>query len=93
MLFLSGVYIRPQDPSPLISPRFLYKQVGVSIFKGGASTFVGVCLLSLSASYIFRLFFKMLFGIVALGLLVGYYFYPSILTLGEVARRRALRKK
>jgi hypothetical protein len=65
-------------------------QVGVSIFKGGASTFLGICLLSGSASYVFRLFFKMLMGVVALGLLVGYFLYPSLLTLGAaLAETRA----
>jgi len=59
--------------------------VGVSIFKGGASTFLGICLLSASSSYVFRLFFKMLLGVVGFGLAVGYFLYPSLLTLAAVS--------
>mmetsp|Transcript_32906 Transcript_32906/g.44558 ORF Transcript_32906/g.44558 Transcript_32906/m.44558 type:complete len:130 (-) Transcript_32906:113-502(-) len=69
------------NPSASISEQIeaAFEKVGVSIFKGGMSTFTGICLLALSASYVFRLFFKMLFGIVILGLLVGYFLYPSLL--------------
>ena len=80
--------LEPEAPAATHVGRALGK-VGVSVFKGGASTFIGICLLAFSASYVFRLFFKMLFGIVALGLLVGYFLFPSLLTVSGACSNRS----
>lgn len=116
-------------------------KVGVSIMKGGCSTFMGICMLAFAESAVFRIFFKvhsrvvpacararvpvcararacgaggvapckhfshpnltqpqrqrqhqittnaqMLVSIVALGLLVGYLLYPSLVLTFEVIR-------
>ena len=46
----------------------------------GVTTFLGVCITAAGKSEIFRVFFKMLFGIVILGLLNGLLFLPVLLS-------------
>lgn len=54
--------------------------IGVSVIHGAFSTFLAVCVLALSQSYIFVLFFKAFFGIVLFGTLHGILLLPVILS-------------
>jgi len=59
---------------------------GTSVLKGALSTLLGVLLLSGAPTMVFRLFFKMLFGIVVFGVLAGFIMFPASLTLCISAR-------
>lgn len=56
-------------------------RVGWPVLQGALSTILGVVLLGLSGSYIFRTFFKIIFLVVALGLIHSLVFIPVFLTL------------
>lgn len=56
-------------------------RVGWPVLQGALSTILGVALLGLSRSYIFRTFFKIIFLVVALGLIHSLVFIPVFLTL------------
>jgi len=55
--------------------------IGPAIFNGGISTFLSVVLLSLSTSYIFISYFKVLFLTVLFGLFHGLVLLPVMLTM------------
>merc|ERR1719230_1400449 len=55
--------------------------MGSSVFNGGFSTFLAVIVLALSNSYVFRVFFKMFFGISVFGLAHGLILLPVLLAL------------
>merc|ERR1711871_130167 len=55
--------------------------MGTSVFNGGFSTFLAVVVLALSKSYVFRVFFKMFFGISVFGLAHGLIFLPVMLAM------------
>ncbi|KAM4557096.1 patched domain-containing protein 3 [Fundulus diaphanus] len=55
--------------------------LGYPILQGALSTVLGVVVLSVSGSYIFRTFFKIMFLVIACGLLHGLVFIPVFLTL------------
>ncbi|XP_028987759.1 patched domain-containing protein 3 [Betta splendens] len=54
---------------------------GCPILQGALSTVLGVVVLSMSGSYIFRTFFKIVFLVTMFGLLHGLVFIPVFLTL------------
>ncbi|KAM6989275.1 patched domain-containing protein 3 [Tautogolabrus adspersus] len=56
-------------------------RLGYPILQGALSTILGVVVLSMSGSYIFRTFFKIVFLVVMFGLLHGLVFIPVFLTL------------
>ena len=67
------------------------EEIGGSVLNGAISTFLAVLVLAFSGSYVFRVFFKMFFGIVLFGVLNGLvllpvllaYFGPGDVTLGR----------
>lgn len=56
-------------------------RLGYPILQGALSTVLGVVVLSMSGSYIFRTFFKIVFLVITFGLLHGLVFIPVFLTL------------
>nr|XP_056713089.1 patched domain-containing protein 3-like [Euleptes europaea] len=54
--------------------------LGYPVVQGAVSTIVGVSLLSMAATYIFRTFFKILFLVILFGALHGLIFIPVFLT-------------
>ena len=59
----------------------MFEDIGASVVKGGTSTFLGIVVLAFTQSAVFRLFFKMLFGIVVLGMFGGIVVFPATMTL------------
>eukprot|EP00794_Sanderia_malayensis_P000631 gene631-1299_t len=57
------------------------KTMGASVAMGGFSTFLGMLVTAFASSEVFRIFFKMIFSIVVLGLLHGLIFLPVYLSL------------
>ncbi|KAM5158310.1 patched domain-containing protein 3-like [Mantella aurantiaca] len=55
--------------------------LGYPILQGGISTILGVIVLSTSESYIFRTFFKIIFLVIAFGMLHGLVILPVMLAL------------
>ncbi|KAM7378927.1 hypothetical protein PAMP_004515 [Pampus punctatissimus] len=56
-------------------------RLGYPIVQGALSTVLGVVVLSVSGSYIFRSFFKIVFLVITFGLLHGLVFIPVFLTI------------
>lgn len=55
--------------------------LGYPVLQGALSTILGVVVLSVSGSYIFRTFFKIVFLVIVFGLFHGLTFIPVFLTL------------
>ncbi|XP_077412447.1 patched domain-containing protein 3 [Vanacampus margaritifer] len=55
--------------------------LGYPIMQGALSTILGVVVLSLSGSYLFRTFFKIVFLVITFGVLHGLMFIPVFLTI------------
>jgi len=53
--------------------------MGGSVLKGGLTTFTGTVVLSMASSTVFRIFFKLCFGTVVLGILHGMLLIPILL--------------
>ena len=57
------------------------RQMGGSVFKGGISTFFGICITGFAKSYIFWCFFKFLASIIAYAQFFGMVVMPVMLSL------------
>ncbi|CAH2282214.1 patched domain-containing 3 [Pelobates cultripes] len=76
-------YAYVSNKKPKVNDRIIdaLHSLGYPILQGGLSTILGVVALSASASYIFRTFFKIIFLVIAFGMLHGLVFLPVFLTL------------
>ena len=54
--------------------------MGAAVFHGGTSTFLAVCIIGFGESFIFEVFFKTWFGMIAFGVLNGLILQPIILS-------------
>lgn len=61
--------------------RYALNAIGSSVFKGGLSTFFGICITAFASSYIFWCFFKFLASIIAYAVYFGMVVVPVILSL------------
>ena len=57
------------------------REIGGSVFHGAFSTFLAICVLAPSQSYIFMTFFKMWMGIIVYGCANGFILLPVALSL------------
>ena len=55
--------------------------MGSSVFHGGFSTFLAIIALAGANSYVFKVFFRMWFGIILFGMANGFLLLPVILSL------------
>ena len=55
-------------------------KMGASVFHGGFSTFLAICVLAPSTTYVFQVFFRLWFGIVLFGMMNGFLFLSVILS-------------
>ena len=55
--------------------------MGSSVFHGGFSTFLAICVLGFAKSYIFNVFFRLWMGIIIFGLANGFLLIPVVLSL------------
>jgi len=63
-----------------MSVNHFYKNLLILFLFSAVSTLIGVVVLSISDSKLFRLFFKMMFSIIMLGIVHGMIILPVILT-------------
>ncbi|XP_029929839.1 patched domain-containing protein 3-like [Myripristis murdjan] len=61
--------------------------LGYPVLQGAVSTILGVVVLSISAGYVFRTFFKIMFLVIGFGLFHGLMFIPVFLTLFGICRK------
>jgi len=54
-------------------------EVGGAVLLGGMTTFVGVLPLAFASSFIYRVFFRLFFAIVSLGILHGFVVVPCLI--------------
>ncbi|KAM9323014.1 LOW QUALITY PROTEIN: patched domain-containing protein 3-like [Pholidichthys leucotaenia] len=69
------------SPKPDVKGVEALAHLGNPILQGASSTIIGVMVLSVSRSYIFRVFFKIVFLVIVLGVLHGLVFVPVFLTI------------
>eukprot|EP00002_Diphylleia_rotans_P030908 TRINITY_DN6399_c0_g1_i3.p1 TRINITY_DN6399_c0_g1~~TRINITY_DN6399_c0_g1_i3.p1 ORF type:complete len:183 (-),score=34.24 TRINITY_DN6399_c0_g1_i3:180-728(-) len=56
-------------------------EIGPSVLNGGISTLLGISMLAFTTSEGFRIFFKMMFGIILFGLLHGLILFPVLISI------------
>ena len=55
--------------------------MGSSVFHGGVSTFLAICVLGFSKSYVFIIFFRLWVGIIVFGMANGFLLLPVVLSI------------
>lgn len=82
VVHLAHAYVRYGPEVPIEDRiRQTYAKMGASVFNGGMSTFLGICLLSIASSPAFRQFFHVMFGIVVFGVIHGVFFSVACMSL------------
>lgn len=66
-----------ENGTPSVRLQNALSGIGMSVAKGGVSTFVGISALAFAPSPIYRTFFKLIFSTVILGLFAGLVFFPA----------------
>ncbi|XP_017304818.2 patched domain-containing protein 3-like, partial [Diaphorina citri] len=84
-------YMSSSSDDPKERVREALYSVGLPIFQGAVSTILGVSALILADSYIFLVFFKMIFMVILFGALHGMFLLPVLLSIfgpGSCTRRK-----
>ena len=64
-------------------------KMGSSVFHGGFSTLIAICVLGMAKSFIFTIFFKLWLGIIIFGITNGFIFVPVMLSMiGPISKPR-----
>ena len=71
--------IRPGTPAH--RTEMALKEIGTAVFNGGFSTWLAVVVMAASQTYVFQVFFKILFLVTTLGLAHALLFLPVALCL------------
>lgn len=74
-------YMSSKASSPRARVRESLYALGLPIIQGAVSTILGVSALMLAGSYIFTVFFKMIFLVIVFGALHGMFLLPVLLSL------------
>lgn len=74
-------YMTSKAEAPVDKMRESLHSLGLPIFQGAVSTILGVVALTLAESYIFLVFFKMIFLVVFFGAIHGMFLLPVLLSM------------
>ncbi|XP_033021496.1 patched domain-containing protein 3-like [Lacerta agilis] len=77
---ISYAFIASEEPGVNNKAVDALYRLGYPILQGAVSTIVGILVLSMSRTYVFRTFFKIMFLVMVLGLVHGLVFIPVFLT-------------
>ncbi|XP_034985735.1 patched domain-containing protein 3-like [Zootoca vivipara] len=77
---ISYAFIASEEPRVNNKAVDAIYRLGYPILQGAVSTIVGLLMLSMSSTYIFRTFFKIMFLVIVFGLVHGLVFIPVFLT-------------
>lgn len=74
-------YMSSKKKSPKARVREAFHSLGLPIIQGSSSTILGIVALLLAQSYIFLVFFKMVFLVIFFGAMHGLFLLPVLLSL------------
>lgn len=74
-------YMSSKKKSPKARVREAFHSLGLPIIQGSSSTILGIIALLLAQSYIFLVFFKMVFLVIFFGAMHGLFLLPVLLSL------------
>ncbi|TMW49794.1 hypothetical protein DOY81_005151, partial [Sarcophaga bullata] len=74
-------YMSSKKKSPKARVREAFHSLGLPILQGSSSTILGIVALLLAQSYIFLVFFKMVFLVILFGAMHGLFLLPVLLSL------------